>query len=194
MDGFPSGQREQTVNLPAPLSVVRIHPRPPKKAISYRMSPFVLLEDVVKITAVFAVVRASLAVLIFGVRPCLFRNVTLCRNPASGGSAIYTSSHHKNLIRKYRDKVFCFLHYRSPIRQQFNKAVFIKKLIMIFCKNKYPRVETRGISFSGITLIFTGCAQVRRRIGLPAMHSSLASRQRVMRVKHAQLLALSVLL
>ena len=31
MDGFPSGQREQTVNLPAPLSVVRIHPRPPKK-------------------------------------------------------------------------------------------------------------------------------------------------------------------
>ena len=71
MDGFPSGQREQTVNLPAPLSVVRIHPRPPKKAISYRISPFVLLEDVVKITAVFAVVRASLAVLIFGVRPLL---------------------------------------------------------------------------------------------------------------------------
>ena len=31
MDGFPSGQREQTVNLPAPLSVVRIHPRPPHK-------------------------------------------------------------------------------------------------------------------------------------------------------------------
>ena len=29
MDGFPSGQREQTVNLPAQLSVVRIHPRPP---------------------------------------------------------------------------------------------------------------------------------------------------------------------
>ena len=29
MDGFPRGQREQTVNLPAPLSVVRIHPRPP---------------------------------------------------------------------------------------------------------------------------------------------------------------------
>ena len=27
--------------------------------------------------------------------------------------------------------------------------------------NKNPRVETRGISFSGITLNFTGCAQVR---------------------------------
>ena len=28
MDGFPSGQREQTVNLPSPTSVVRIHPHP----------------------------------------------------------------------------------------------------------------------------------------------------------------------
>ena len=29
MDGFPSGQREQTVNLPSQTSVVRIHPHPP---------------------------------------------------------------------------------------------------------------------------------------------------------------------
>ena len=29
MDGFPSGQREQTVNLLSQTSVVRIHPRPP---------------------------------------------------------------------------------------------------------------------------------------------------------------------
>ena len=29
MEGFPSGQREQTVNLLATLSVVRIHPLPP---------------------------------------------------------------------------------------------------------------------------------------------------------------------
>ncbi len=29
MEGFPSGQREQTVNLPAPPSMVRIHPPPP---------------------------------------------------------------------------------------------------------------------------------------------------------------------
>ena len=28
MDRFPSGQREQTVNLPSPTSVVRIHPYP----------------------------------------------------------------------------------------------------------------------------------------------------------------------
>ena len=28
MDGFPSGQREQTVNLPSQTSVVRIHPHP----------------------------------------------------------------------------------------------------------------------------------------------------------------------
>ena len=29
MGGFPSGQREQTVNLPSPTSVVRIHLLPP---------------------------------------------------------------------------------------------------------------------------------------------------------------------
>ena len=29
MDGFPSGQREQTVNLPSQTSMVRIHPHPP---------------------------------------------------------------------------------------------------------------------------------------------------------------------
>ena len=29
MEGFPSGQREQTVNLPSQTSVVRIHPHPP---------------------------------------------------------------------------------------------------------------------------------------------------------------------
>ena len=135
MDGFPSGQREQTVNLPAPLSVVRIHPRPPIKAISYRISPFVLLEDVVKITAVFAVVRASLAVLIFGMRPCLFRNVTLCRKPASGGSAIYTSFRHKNLIRKYRDKVFLFFTLSLPYPAVFKYSLY-KKFIMTFCKKK----------------------------------------------------------
>ena len=28
-EGFPSGQRDQTVNLTAPPSVVRIHPPPP---------------------------------------------------------------------------------------------------------------------------------------------------------------------
>ena len=29
VDGFPSGQREQTVNLPSQTSMVRIHPHPP---------------------------------------------------------------------------------------------------------------------------------------------------------------------
>ena len=32
MDGFPSGQREQTVNLPSQTSMVRIHPHPPNFA------------------------------------------------------------------------------------------------------------------------------------------------------------------
>ena len=46
MDGFPSGQREQTVNLPAPLSVVRIHPRPPKRRNTSVNRPcFVFLTD-----------------------------------------------------------------------------------------------------------------------------------------------------
>ena len=31
MEGFPSGQREQTVNLPSQTSVVRIHPLPPAR-------------------------------------------------------------------------------------------------------------------------------------------------------------------
>ena len=42
MDGFPSGQREQTVNLPAPLSVVRIHPRPPEKRTTVEVVLFFL--------------------------------------------------------------------------------------------------------------------------------------------------------
>ena len=32
MGRFPSGQREQTVNLPSPTSMVRIHPCPPSSA------------------------------------------------------------------------------------------------------------------------------------------------------------------
>ena len=35
MDGFPSGQREQTVNLPSPTSVVRIHLFPPENPKLY---------------------------------------------------------------------------------------------------------------------------------------------------------------
>ena len=34
MEEFPSGQREQTVNLPSTTSVVRIHPLPPEKSTS----------------------------------------------------------------------------------------------------------------------------------------------------------------
>ena len=34
MDGFPSGQREQTVNLPSQTSVVRIHPHPPSAGMA----------------------------------------------------------------------------------------------------------------------------------------------------------------
>ena len=34
-EGFPSGQREQTVNLSSATSVVRIHPLPPQKALSF---------------------------------------------------------------------------------------------------------------------------------------------------------------
>ena len=35
MEEFPSGQREQTVNLPSTTSVVRIHPLPPRKTAKY---------------------------------------------------------------------------------------------------------------------------------------------------------------
>ena len=35
MGRFPSGQREQTVNLPAPPSMVRIHPCPPKQKLPF---------------------------------------------------------------------------------------------------------------------------------------------------------------
>ena len=46
---------------------------PHKRRYPYRASPFVLREKVVERTTVFAVVRASLAALIFGIRPLLFR-------------------------------------------------------------------------------------------------------------------------
>ena len=35
MEEFPSGQREQTVNLPSTTSVVRIHPLPPRKTAKF---------------------------------------------------------------------------------------------------------------------------------------------------------------
>ena len=38
MEGFPSGQREQTVNLSSMTSVVRIHHLPPKEPILLRVS------------------------------------------------------------------------------------------------------------------------------------------------------------
>ena len=39
MGRFPSGQREQTVNLPSQTSVVRIHPCPPKVLLSAEKAP-----------------------------------------------------------------------------------------------------------------------------------------------------------
>ena len=61
---------DQTVNLTSLTSVVRIYLFPPhKRRYPYRASPFVLREKVVERTTVFAVVRASLAILIFGIRP-----------------------------------------------------------------------------------------------------------------------------
>ena len=40
MEGFPSGQREQTVNLPVTPSQVRILPPPPKKPESRKQQRF----------------------------------------------------------------------------------------------------------------------------------------------------------
>ena len=40
MGEFPSGQREQTVNLSSLTSVVRIHPLPPKKTLLFAVSFF----------------------------------------------------------------------------------------------------------------------------------------------------------
>ena len=74
MGRFQSGQMDQTVNLTSLTSVVRIYLFPPRKRrYLYRASPFVLREKVVERTTVFAAVRASLAALIFGIRPLLFR-------------------------------------------------------------------------------------------------------------------------
>ena len=73
---------DQTVNLTSLTSVVRIYLFPPhKRRYPYRASPFVLREKVVERTTVFAVVRASLAALIFGIRPRR-------GDPACGVSAI----------------------------------------------------------------------------------------------------------
>ena len=43
MEGFPSGQREQTVNLSSMTSVVRIHHLPPKEPILIRVSVLFLV-------------------------------------------------------------------------------------------------------------------------------------------------------
>ena len=44
MEGFPSGQRDQTVNLPALPSMVRIRPPPPSFLMSFRQLT-ILLSD-----------------------------------------------------------------------------------------------------------------------------------------------------
>ena len=44
MEGFPSGQREQTVNLSSMTSVVRIHHLPPKEPILIRVSVLFLCQ------------------------------------------------------------------------------------------------------------------------------------------------------
>ena len=45
MDGFPSGQREQTVNLPSQTSMVRIHPHPPRVPPSAGMAELADAQD-----------------------------------------------------------------------------------------------------------------------------------------------------
>ena len=56
MEGFPSGQREQTVNLLATLSVVRIHPLPPtRQPVSGQAVVFLCFVDYP--LAIYALIR-----------------------------------------------------------------------------------------------------------------------------------------
>ena len=52
MERFPSGQREQTVNLLSVTSVVRIHPSPPRKSVLFG-TDFLLLDNPLPFSSIF---------------------------------------------------------------------------------------------------------------------------------------------
>ncbi len=52
MERFPSGQREQTVNLLSVTSVVRIHPSPPRKSVLFG-TDFLLQDNLLPFSSIF---------------------------------------------------------------------------------------------------------------------------------------------
>ena len=86
---------DQTVNLTSLTSVVRIYLFPPPNG-THSGAVLVGREEAVERNAVFAAVRASLAALIFGIRPLLFpaRRRFAEGTPLAGFRQYVPSSHH----------------------------------------------------------------------------------------------------
>ena len=113
MGRFPSGQREQTVNLPSQTSVVRIHPCPPKvlpppgrqKMREWRNWQTRMIQVHVY------------------VRTCRFKSCFPHQNPDENSSGFsYCSSDIPNICQPYFSKTFgfirsngCFFARKNPL-------------------------------------------------------------------------------
>ena len=146
MERFPSGQREQTVNLLSVTSVVRIHPSPPTKMHIARCAfLFVYRVDLgcfLQKTANTLCVSNHLSVLTLGlfaqVQPCAIKRIhpSPPRKSVSFGTDFpfaKSFAFRQNFLGTTAQPIFCYqFKHGKKLQPQFRKIVCLVRLTACF--------------------------------------------------------------